>query len=425
MGVSIDRTDFSPHDYARFQDRLEADLAALARLLARRDFGRGPRSIGTELEVNLIDEDARPKACNEEIIARLSDPQVTVELNRFNLEFNAAPAPLAGRPFADMRAQLEQALARLGSAAREESARVAVVGILPTLRLHDLGHHAFSDRPRYHALSKALRRKRGEPFRVHIEGQDSLQLRTDDVSLEGANTSFQVHLRVAAADFVRHHNAAQLTAAPALAVAGNSPFFAEHRLWEETRVALFKQSVDVRTDAAFARGRSRVSFGRGWIQHAIDPFMGGALDHDVVLPVTRGEDPFSALARGEVPELDVLRLHHSTVWSWNRAVYDPADGGHLRVEHRSLPAGPTVVDMVANAAFTLGLTLRFADDIDLLTRVMPFELASRNFYAAAKRGLLAQLAWPDADGSVRTRGARELVFALLPETARGLTNAGV
>lgn len=426
MGISIDRTDFSPHDYVRFRDRLEADLAALARLVSQPSFGIGPRTIGTELEVHLVDEHGRPKPCNEQVMDCLDDPQITVEINRFNLEFNSAPALLRGRPFADMRSQLEQAIARLGSAARENQARVAVVGILPTLRLTDLGLHAMSDRPRYFALSKALRRKRGEPFRVHIEGKDSLQTRCDDVSLEGANTSFQIHLRVPASDFVRHYNAAQLTVAPVLAVAGNSPFFAEHRLWEETRVALFKQSVDIRTHASESeRGRSRVSFGRGWIQSPLEPFMAGVLDHEVVLPVTRGEDPFLALARGEVPQLDALRLHHSTVWTWNRAVYDPHDEGHLRIEHRTLPAGPTVVDMVANAAFTLGLTLSFADRMDELTRVLPFEAASRNFYSAAKRGLMAQLTWPDADGSLRARGARELVFSLLPEAARGLARVGV
>ncbi|MFT3921347.1 MAG: glutamate--cysteine ligase [Myxococcales bacterium] len=426
MGISIDRTDFSPHDYVRFRDRLAADLGALAQVLSRRDFGLGPLSVGTELEVNLIDDAGQPKACNEEVLARLADPQVTVEINRFNLEFNAQPALLRGRPFADMRSQLERAVARLRSAAAEQGARVAIVGILPTLRLDDLGLQAFSDRPRYHALSKALRRKRGEPFRVHIEGRDSLQLRVDDVSLEGANTSFQIHLRVPAHSFVHHYNAAQLAAAPVLAVAGNSPFFAQHRLWEETRVALFKQAVDVRTDPRESeRGRSRVSFGKNWIAHPIDPFMGGAIDHDVVLPVTRGDDPFSQLAHGQAPELEVLRLHHSTVWSWNRAVYDPVDGGHLRIEHRSLPAGPTVADMVANAAFTLGLTLSLAEHMDELVRVMPFEAASRNFYAAAKRGLLAELSWPDAHGSLRARGARELVFWLLPEAARGLASAGV
>ncbi len=426
MGIAIDRTDFSPHDYARFHARLEADLAALAHLLSQPGFGLGPRTVGTELEVHLVDAHARPKACNEEVMARLADPQVTVEINRFNLEFNALPHLLLGRPFAAMRAQLEQALARLSSAARESQARVVAVGILPTLRPSDLGLQAMSDRARYFALSKALRRRRGEPFRVHIEGTDSLRICCDDVSLEGANASFQIHLRVSAGDLVRHYNAAQLTAAPVLAVAGNSPFFAEHRLWEETRVALFKQSVDVRTeDGSIARRRSRVSFGDSWIQSPLEPFMTGAVNHEVVLPVTRGEDPFAVLVRGEIPELDVLRLHHGTVWTWNRAVFDPHDGGHLRVEHRSLPAGPTVPDMVANACFTLGLTLRFSDRMDALTRVLPFEAASRNFYAAAKHGLMAQLTWPDADDTLRTRGARDLVFSLIAEAARGLARAGV
>jgi gamma-glutamyl:cysteine ligase YbdK (ATP-grasp superfamily) len=427
MGIPIERTEFLPDEYVRFRGRLEADLSALSKLLEKPSFGQGEPSVGTELEVHLIGDGARPIPCNEAVLAQLDDPQFTLEINRFNLEFNATPAPLAGRPFLDMRIQMEQALDRIRQAARPSAARVAVVGILPTLRVSDIGPHAMSDRPRYHALSKALRAMRGEPFRVHIEGLDSLNLRCDDVTLEGANTSFQVHLRVPPRAFAAHYNAAQLAAAPVLAVSGNSPFFAEHRLWEETRVALFKQSVDVRRRVnaeGELRGPARVSFGHDWIRDALEPFVASAALHEAILPVVQGPSPLDLLEHGEHPGLEALRLHHGTVWSWNRAVFDPADGGHLRIEHRALPAGPTVIDMVANAAFTLGLTLGLADRIEDLTRALAFPAADRNFYAAARQGLEAELSWPSGHG-VRTRSARELVFALLEDAARGLASAGV
>lgn len=428
MGLPIERTDFAPDDYARFRERLAADLRALSSLLSRPDFGVGPLSLGAELELHLIDARARPTPCNQAVLDELHNPLVTLEINRFNLEFNAPPLALAGAPFEAMRAQLAAAQRMLAEAAAHQHARTAAVGILPTLRLSDLGPESLSPRPRFQALSEALRRQRGEPFRVHIEGLDTLRARGDDVTLEGANASFQVHLRVPPRNFVRHYNAAQLTAAPALACAGNSPFFAGCRLWEETRVALFKQAVDTRaprTDVRAARPPARVSFGQRWVESPLEPFQRSVALHDPLLPVVQGPEPEGVLAQGATPELSALRLHHSTVWTWNRAIFDPIDGGHLRIEHRALPAGPSTLDMVANAAFTLGLTLGFADRADELTRRLPFEMASRNFHAAAKHGLTAELTWPERGGALRRYHARDLVLALLPDAELGLSRAGV
>ena len=245
-----------------------------------------------------------------------------------------------------------------------------MVGILPTLRAEDLQLAALSDAARYRALNNGLRRLRQEPFRIRIDGADPLELAADDVGLEGANTSFQVHLRVDPDRFADHFNAAQLATGPVLAVAGNSPTFLGHRLWEETRVALFKQAVDDRDAAGRSSRRvSRVAFGTGWIATgAMELLEESVRLHEPVLPVLGAERPLERLAAGRVPALDELRLHQSTVWRWNRAIYDPAGGGHLRIELRALPAGPTVVDMLANAAFLLGLTLALAPDADAWIR---------------------------------------------------------
>ena len=109
-----------------------------------------------------------------------------------------------------------------------------------------------------------------------------------------------------------------------------------------------------------------------------------------------------------MPALAELRLHQGTVWRWNRAVYDPAGGGHLRIELRALPAGPTVTDMLANAAFLLGLTLALAPEVRAaLARRFAFQQAERNFYRAAQYGLAAELAWPLGHGGrPRTLGRR-------------------
>ncbi|HEX5878307.1 MAG TPA: glutamate-cysteine ligase family protein, partial [Actinomycetota bacterium] len=352
MGLTIERERFEPVDYVRFEERLEECLVAMGRLLKRPGFGTGPATVGAELELCLVDSQGRALPRNQEVRAETADPRVVLEVDRFNLELNLTPAPLAGRPFAAMANELDQALGIVRRAAAWHGGRLVMVGILPTLRPEDLQLAALSDAPRYRALNNGLRRLRQEPFRIRIDGADPLELAADDIGLEGANTSFQVHLKVDPDRFADHFNAIQLALGPALAVAGNSPTFLGHRLWAETRVALFKQAIDDR-DAAGRSSRRlcRVAFGTGWsATGAIGLLEESVRLHEPVLPVLSGERPLERVAAGQVPALDELRLHQSTVWRWNRAIYDPADGGHLRIEMRALPAGPTVVDMLANAA---------------------------------------------------------------------------
>ena len=181
------------------------------------------------------------------------------------------------------------------------------------------------------------------------------------MSLEGAATSFQVHLRVDPAAFARTYNAVQAATAPVLAVAGNSPTFLGHRLWEETRIALCKQSLDERDRRGLRRRLARVAFGTGWLRGgALELFAEGVRLYQPLLPVLGDHDPSDGGDQWRAPPLEELRLHQGTVWRWNRAVYDPASGGHLRIEMRALPAGPTVVDMLANAALLVGLSLWLA-----------------------------------------------------------------
>jgi len=427
MGLSIDRDQFDDIEYARFSERLEHSLIALRRLLKLPGFGVGPMTVGAELELFLVDQQGQALPLNHEIRGAVGDPRVTLELGRFNLELNLTPRVLAGRPLSAMGAEASAAVCIVDQAARVCGGRVVLVGILPTLRPPDLTWEAISDSPRYRALDNGLRRLRHEPFQIAINGTDTLAFWTDDIALEAANTSWQVHLRVNPADFARTYNAAQLATAPVLAVAGNSPIFFGRRLWEETRIALFEQSADDRDELSRCRRLARVAFGSGWVREgAVELFEEAVRLHEPVLPVVGGEHPLEVLEQGGIPCLDELRLHQSTVWRWNRAIYDPADGGHLRVELRALPAGPTVPDMLANAAFLLGLTLTLAEDSPAWSRVFGFRQAHRNFYCAAQQGLDAALHWPlGRDGREEGMLAGDLVLRLLPDARRGLRTAGV
>jgi hypothetical protein len=428
MGIDIDRDRFDEADYARFAERLEHCLQALERLLERPGFGAGEQTVGAELELFLIDQAGRPLPENRAVLDRVGDPRLTVELDRFNLEVNPSPSSLAGRPFAALGHELDSVLDKVRHAAAERGGRVVIVGILPTLRDADLHRDAITDSPRYRALNWSMRRVRKEPFQVEISGTDPepVRIARDDVEMEGANTSFQVHLRVDPGDFVRVFNAVQLATAPVLAAAGNSPVFLGRLLWEETRIALFEQAVDDRDEPGRGRLLSRVAFGTDWLRAgALELFEESVRHHEPLLPVVGDEDPIATLRRRGVPRLDELRLHQGTVWRWNRAIYDWALGGHLRIEMRALPAGPTIVDMLANAAFLIGLTLAAAEDAHEWTRTLLFARAHANFYEAARYGLEAELEWPGADGRPRRAKAADLIPELLPLARRGLDRADV
>lgn len=428
MGRAIDRDRFDASDFERFAERLERCLEVLRHLVGQAGFGLGPRTLGAELELFLVGPQGRPLPVNQKVLHETIDPRLTYELDRFNLECNLTPVALEGRPFAAVQAEVVEAVTEAERAAAAHGGRVAVVGILPTLELEDLQPGAMSDVPRYRALSASLHRHPIDPFRIRIDGEEPLETWCDDVTFEGANTSFQIHLRVAPAEFSRLYNAAQAATAPVLAVSGNAPLFLGHRLWEETRIALFKQSVDGRPIRGGHRlGPGRVTFGHGWIRGgAVELFEDLVRLYEPLLPVVAPEGPREQLARGKVPGLEELRLHNGTVWRWNRAVYDPEEGGHLRIEMRALPAGPTPVDMAANAAFLVGLTLALAPTAERWTRELPFEPAHRNLYRAARDGLGARLFWQtEAGRGLSEVPARELVRRLLPQARRGLERAGV
>jgi hypothetical protein len=414
MGQQINKDRFSEAEFTHFGERLAKQLAELRELLARPGFGVGPATIGAELELFLITPEGRPLPRNHEVRAAVADDRLTLELGRFNLEINLTPMPLAGRPFSALVREIRETVAMVDKAAATEGGQAVMIGILPSLSESDFTQETLSG-DRYRAMSRGMRRLRVEPFRVRVKGVELLELNVEGVVLDSANTSWQVHLRTTPADFARVYNAAQLAIGPVLAVSGNSPCFLGRQLWEETRIALFEEAADDRDVERLDRRDRRVAFGSEWVKGAEELFEACVRDYEPVLPMVSDTEP----AAGDVPELAEFRLHQGTVWKWNRPVYDSADGGHLRVEMRPLPAGPTAVDMAANSAFLLGLTAAMA-----LQPVEEFAFAGayRNFYRAAIHGLDAELSWPGAREEIP---AAQLALDLLPIAAAGLQRMGV
>jgi len=428
MGIEIAQTEFSPRDYTAFLERLGENLSVLKSLLEHPDFGRGERSLGAELEMYIIDSDGFPLYANQEILRDAGDPNLTLELNRYNLEYNLPPFPLADTPFEQTERSILDKLRRLRTVAAEHGGRIVPIGILPTLRQSDFGAHCVTDRRRYHALRQQLIARRGGHFHIDISGDDVLQVAMSDITLEGANTSFQVHYRVDPAAYADTFNAIQLVTPLALAIGANSPTLFGRSLWHETRIPLFKQSIDTRKPDHYGLYEpARVSFGLGWARRGAEELFREVVDiYAPLLPIMADRSPAEELAAGETPKLAELRLHQSTVWLWNRPIYDDADGGHLRVEMRALPAGPTAVDMVANAAFLIGMAEGIRPQLQDFLPAVPFRNAEYNFYRAARFGLDAKLVWPDApDPGFRERSVLELIEAMLPVAHRGLLSIGI
>lgn len=428
MGLDIEKVDFDDTDRHQFRVALEENLSALAQQLERPGFGAGPRSLGAELEMYIIDADGRPLPINDQVLAAARDSQLTLELNRYNLEYNLSPQGIAKEAFIATENEILRKLEHVRGVASEFGGTVVPIGILPTLEQADFGAQLITDRKRYHALVRQLLLRRGGPFNIDIDGDDPLQLAMSDITLEGANTSFQVHYRVAPEDYVATFNAIQLVTPLALALAVNSPTLFGHRLWQETRIPLFKQAIDTREVDRYGWNQpARVNFGHGWVRDsAFELFCEAVRLYPPLLPVCAERAEQASPLAGTAPPLSELRLHQSTVWLWNRPVYDDADGGHLRIEMRALPAGPTAVDMVANAAFLIGLAEGLRPQIDALLSSTPFRIAEYNFYRAAQRGLSADILWPQAgQAGYSERNVAKLVGQLLPLAAEGLASIGV
>jgi CBS domain-containing protein/gamma-glutamyl:cysteine ligase YbdK (ATP-grasp superfamily) len=417
MGEHEVRQGSSDGEVRTFTQAVLNDLRAFQELLEGDMIERGVRRMGVEQEMFLVDERGRPAPLAPAVLDRLREKCFTTELALFNLEANLDPQPFEGPFLGTLERELRRLSERVNEVAADLGASVLLTGILPNFRRSDLGLHNMTPSPRYRQLNDALLHLRGESFSVFIRGLDEFEMQADSVMLESANTSLQLHLQVGPEEFPRMYNLAQLITAPLLAAAVNSPVIFGRRLWHETRVALFERSVDARTVSEQARGMGgRVSFGRGWVRGSVlELFREAATRYRTVLTREPEEDSLAAVRAGRAPKLSALMLHNGTVWRWNRACYGVAGGvPHLRIENRILPAGPTVMDEVANAALFYGLMAEMEHTLGDVADLLPFDDAKGNFLAAARHGLDANFTWLGGEPI----SARELLLETLVPTAR-------
>ncbi|MGC4935379.1 glutamate--cysteine ligase [Gordonia sp. DT30] len=436
MGTDVSAQQFTGADRMRFRTQVGRGTEAIARMLAEglfTDHGRPPEPLlGMEVELNLVDADMNPAMANAEVLDAIADPDYQTELGRFNIEINVSPRPFVSDDTMSLEQGLRTSLNRAEQRASRVGTHLVMVGMLPTLGTEHFARQWISTNPRYDLLNQQIFAARGEDIEIDITGMplddhhgtERLHTSTDSILPEAACTSLQLHLRVAPEDFAAHWNAAQAIAGVQVALAGNAPFLAGTALWHESRIPVFEQATDTRPLELKNQGvRPRVWFGERWINTIFDLFEENTRYFPALLPVSTEIDPLTELDVGRIPALDELRLHNGTVYRWNRPIYEVVDGqAHLRVENRVLPAGPTVVDIMANAAFYYGVVRGLVETDRPLWSQMSFNAAAENLQAGARAGLESQLYWPDV-GWVRPD---ELTLRrLLPLADDGLQAFGV
>ncbi len=408
-----------------FMRKLLLDIEALGKMLNEGWFELDATRIGAEQELCLIDSYFKPSPNSMDVLDRSMNPLFTSELAKFNIEINTEPLHFTADCFSNLHQQLVRLISEMRDITHELGTDLILSGILPTIRRFDLEMDNLTPKERYYALVNAINQLRGEAFELRISGIDELNLKFDSPLLEACNTGWQVHLQVRPDEFVKMYNIAQAITGPVLAAAVNSPMLFGRRLWKETRIALFQQSIDTRSSSDHLREMSpRVTFGNNWIRNSIlDIYKEDIMRYRVILRSESDQDVFEKISKGEAPELNALKIHNGTVYRWNRPCYGISNGkAHLRIENRVFPSGPSLVDEIANAAFWLGLMNGLKSEVDDISHLMEFEHAKSNFFNAAQMGLETNTTWFNGK---RYNTSELILKELLPLAKQGLADKKV
>ena len=411
-------------DKIEYIAQLVGDIEAVDQMLKAGQFEKSPIHIGAEQEFCLVNDSWNPSNMAEEVLQELNDPHFTNELTRYNLEINLEPHVLKDSCFSELHENLDELLLKAKKAAEKYGNKVILTGILPTIDTPFLGLDYMTPLKRYHVLNDAIKGIRKEDIELHIKGVDEVNLHHDTILYEGCNTSFQAHLQIDPDDFANTYNWAQAIAGPVLSVCTNSPLLLGKELWEETRIALFTQSVDTRASTFILNEKeNRVGFGTNWICGTVaDFFKDAIIQFRSLITTDFTSDSISELKAGKIPKLKALQLHNGTIYKWNRVCYGVSGKKpHIRIENRYLPSGPTSADEIANMMLWVGVMQGRPKEFDEIHRVMDFSDVKSNFFNAARYGMAAQFYW---NGELIS--SHDLILDhFLPMAFRGLYSMGV
>ncbi len=413
----------------RFVKELLSDMSSLQYMLDHNWFEDDIIRIGAEQEVVIIDkENFTPLNLGPTVVDDHPQHEWLVnELAQFNVEINLNPQRFEKHALSLMQGELEGYLEILDTILAKDNAGYIITGILPTLRKHNLDIKNLTPKERYYRLMKSIQDElNAKSFELRLIGIDELLVRHDTPLLEACNTSFQVHLQVSAQNFVPYYNMALALTAPSIAISSNSPLVFSKRLWHETRIALFQQAIDTRRTRDHMRQMSpRVTLGNGWVNESvIDIFKEDIARFNILMHEDIDENSEQKINKGKVPKLKALQLHNGTIYRWNRPCYGISDTGkpHLRIENRVFPAGPTIIDQMANTAFWLGAMIGLKDEYQDITKEMSYEDVRDNFGKAARFGIDSKFTWRN-DLKIN---AKELILKeLLPLSREGLKSMNI
>jgi gamma-glutamyl:cysteine ligase YbdK (ATP-grasp superfamily) len=386
MGEEIQSESFYQKDFEKFQIKLKEENALLKNWFDQDIFSKKTNVGGLELEAWIVDKDGNPQAENLNLLKQINDELVVPELSSFNIEFNAPHHSLAADALSSMEESLQHNWTHATKISADMGLNLVAIGILPTIKDELLNTHNMTPLHRYKVLNdQVLRLRKQRPIHLDIQGCEHLQSEHSDVMLESAATAFQIHLQTSHNDCITLFNLSKIIAAPLVAIGANSPYLFGKNLWAETRIPLFEQSVSTGGKAL----SQRVSFGLNYIKDSMYDVFSSNIDRfPVIIPMGFDDPP---------EKMHHLKLHNGTIWRWVRPLLGNDEDGtpHLRIEQRVLPAGPSIVDMVANMAFYYGLVHYFLKHESNLTEDIPFNVAKNNFYTAAKEGIHSKLLWND------------------------------
>jgi hypothetical protein len=392
MGQEINVSAFKPSDFTQFHQKLSQETQHLKDLIKQGQCSQKMPVAGFEIEAWLIDDSMQASPTNVSFLKNLNDPLAFPELAKFNIELNSIPEQLTGTVFSSLHKNLSQTWEKACKHAQALNNHILIIGTLPTLKPSAMNLKNMSDMNRYRVLNEQILNIRGKPIHLDIGGIEHLKFDHNDVMLESATTSLQLHTQVPIDQAHHFYNASIIASAAIVASCANAPYLFGKNLWHESRIPLFEQAIEAGGYGGSARGPlKRVSFGAGYARASIMECFQENLEHFPILLPELFSDP--------IENLEHLRLHNGTIWRWNRPLvgFDEDHTPHIRIEHRTPSAGPTIIDSIANAAFYYGLSKDLCDEIMTTGIPLDFSQAKDNFYQAAHHGLDSHIVWFDGE----------------------------
>ena len=417
MGQEINAKAFKSGDFDNFHQKLTQETWLLKELIEQKQLSELPPTAGFEIEAWLVDDNMQAAPNNVSFLQNLNDPLAFPELAKFNIELNGIPQRLTTEVFSTLHKNLLTTWEKACLHAQELNNHVLMIGTLPTLTPSIMSLKNMSDMNRYRVLNEQILKARGKPINLDIVGLEHLKFDHYDVMLESATTSLQLHTQVPLHQAHHYYNASIIASAAIVASCANAPYLFGKNLWHESRIPLFEQAIETGGYGGAVHGPlKRVSFGSAYARTSIIECFQENLEHFPVL--------LAELFTGPIEKFEHLRLHNGTIWRWNRPLigFDADNTPHIRIEHRTPSAGPTIVDSIANAAFYYGLTKNLCDEISEQDIPLAFSQAKDNFYQAARFGLDSNIVWVSG---LKQNLQKLILTDLLPRARKGLQSLNI